>query len=402
VKILVCSLEAPLPPVNGFRLQLGALIHELRGDHRVRVLALRYPDQTGPVDDDMRLLPRPSISTLGKVMALPRAALTRRPLGVAGLAARLRPALREELLRFQPDVVHVTPGELAMLGEDLSGFPTVLVPTDAWYLNVEADIEVASGIRKILLRRQAGWVRRFEGSRFRPFDVVVVVSDGDRDALIALDPSLDVRVIPNGVDAKRFSPGPFEDRDPDRVVFTGVMSYAPNVTAAIFLGREVMPLVREVRPSTRLSIVGRHPSPEVRALGGLDGVEVLGEVPDLGPWLRTARVYVCPMVSGTGIKNKLLEAMACGAPCVATPLAIRGTHVVDGREALIGTEPREVAGAVLRLLQDEGLARSLGEAARRYVAAEHAWPSAGRALERVYEDAVDHHRRRSRSASHTT
>jgi glycosyltransferase involved in cell wall biosynthesis len=403
VKILVCSLEAPLPPVNGFRLHLEALLSELRRAHDVRVVAMRYPDQTAPTPDpSVRLVRRPSIGLLGKAAAFPRSALARRPLGVDALAGRLRGPLREELDRFEPDVVHVTPGDLAMLAGDLRGRPAVLVAADAWYLNIEAVRREARPFRRTMLGLQAGWVRHFEGSRFRSFDRVVVVSEEDRDALVALDPTLQVSVVPNGVDAERFVPGPFDQREPGHLVFTGVMSYAPNVTAATFLGREVLPLVRQTHPSAHLSIVGRDPAPTVRAMGKVEGIDIVGEVPDVGPWLRRARVYTCPMLTGTGIKNKLLEAMACAAPCVATPLAIRGTTVIDGRELLIGRDRDELAARVSRALAEDALADSLGKAARAYVTAEHAWPAAAAAYEQIYAAAIDHHRRRSRSASHTT
>jgi glycosyltransferase involved in cell wall biosynthesis len=187
-------------------------------------------------------------------------------------------------------------------------------------------MQLARGPRRWLLDREVRRVRCFEASQYGRFGCVTVVSEQDREALAKLDPRLNVAVIPLGVDSDAYAPAaelPAEDKA--RIVFTGVMRYPPNVSGAEFLARNVMPRVRAAWPGARLCIVGRDPAERVRALALADEVDVVGEVPDLGPWLATSRVYACPMVSGTGIKNKLLEAMSCGLPCVVTPLALQGS-----------------------------------------------------------------------------
>jgi polysaccharide biosynthesis protein PslH len=388
VRILICAVEAPLPPINGFRLMLGALLEEFRREHEVRVLALRAADQDADSRDEgqLRLVPRPETDRLGDAVALVHAFVRRRPLRADSMAAALAGPLREELEAFDADVVHVTSGRLASLGRSLTGRRSVLGALDAWHLNVEARALVAAGARRPLLRGEAARVRRFEASEYRRFGRVVVVSEADRDALREVDPTLPVSVIPNGVDARYFTPDPKAARDSSRIVFTGVMSYAPNVLAADFLAREVFPLVRAARPDARLAIVGRAPAPRVRALAELGGVEVTGEVEDLRPWLVGSGAYVCPMISGTGIKNKLLEAMACAAGCVVTPLALQGLRVTPGHELLVGTTAQQLADGVLRVLEDDACRERLGRAARRYVEHEHDWRSVARAYHDVYRD----------------
>jgi glycosyltransferase involved in cell wall biosynthesis len=296
-------------------------------------------------------------------------------------------ALREELREFLPDIVHVTSGRLAGLASSLAGQPAVLGALDAMHLNVEARALVASGLRRRLLRVEAGRVRRFEATQYRAFDRIVVVSDADRAALHEVDPSLDIRVIPNGVDADLFSPDPRATVDSRRIVFTGVMSYAPNVLAAEFLAREIFPRVRREWPEARLVIVGRSPSPRVLALRDLPSVEVTGEVPDLRDSIREGRVFACPMTSGTGIKNKLLEAMACGVPCVVTPLALQGLDVSPGEHLLVGADAEELADHIVSVLVDDDLATRLGAAARQYVCSGHDWSAVARAYVSVWADA---------------
>ena len=387
MRVLVCASEAPLPPINGFRLALDALLVRLRTRHDVRVLALRQPDQTGGLatGEELRLLPRPIEVWSRTAVRLAGALVRGEPFGAASLAAPLRVPLAEELERFRPDVVHVTSGRLGALGRRLAGRPSILAALDAWHLNVEAEARVTRGPRRVLLRSESSRVKRFEAREYHRFDRVVVVSEQDRAALEELGARLRVEVIPNGVDAERFAPDPSALRDESRIVFTGVMSYAPNVTAAEYLTRRVLPRVHEARPDAHLAIVGREPAPAVRMLERLDGVEVTGEVPDLRPWLNGSRAYACPMQTGTGIKNKLLEAMACALPCVATPLALQGLRVEDGVELLVGATEEEVANHLIRLLADDELARRLGRAARAYVRAKHDWEAVARDYERLYD-----------------
>jgi glycosyltransferase involved in cell wall biosynthesis len=116
-------------------------------------------------------------------------------------------------------------------------------------------------------------------------------------------------------------------------------------------------------------------------------VEVAGEVPDLRIPIRESRVFACPMTSGTGIKNKLLEAMACGVPCVATPLALQGLDVVKGEHLLAGTNADELAREIVSVLANDRLAARLAAAARQYVCTSHDWSAVARAYVTVWQEA---------------
>jgi glycosyltransferase involved in cell wall biosynthesis len=390
VRILVCANEGPLPPTNGFRLHLSELLKALRTEHEVRLLALLAPEQEPPrvADPEIRLVHRRSWMPLSKPFAVARSMILDRPLGLDRLAARMRAPLREELEAYRPDVVHVTSGRLAGLGAEVQGHPSILAALDALHLHREAEARLSTGARRRLLLADATRLRRFEAAAYRRFGHVVAVSDADRRAMQALDPTLRVTVIPNGVDVEAFGPDPSQSRDPDRILFTGVMSYAPNVTAAEFLARKVLPAVRRSVPSARLAIVGRAPAPRVRALAAVDGVEVIGEVPSVRPWLSSSRAYACPMLTGTGIKNKLLEALANGLPCVVTPLALQGMMAEPGRHLLVGSDERELAGHLAHLLTDDDAARRLGDDGRAYVASNHSWEAVGRSFGLLYAAVV--------------
>jgi polysaccharide biosynthesis protein PslH len=383
MRILVCASAAPLPPATGFTLVLEALLGQFRQRHEVRVIAYRLPSQSGAPPPDVRLVPAGSTG----LRELAAGVFRGRPRYAGPLAGGMRAAVQEELERFGPDVVHVTGGRLAELGRDLGRYPSVIVPLDAAHLGIQTRHRASRGIKGLLLQVEEKRVRRFEATEYGRFDRVIVVSEQDRGALEGLNPRLRVAVIPNGVDADFYAPNPSVTPDARRIVFTGVMSSPGNIVAAEFVAERVFPLVQAVRPDARLALVGRAPPPRVRALATPNAVDVTGEVPDVRPWLTGSRVFVCPMVSGTGIKNKLLEAMAAGLPCVATPLALGGLAVQPGRELLVGDTPQSLAALLLQVLEDDGLAARLGHAARAYIRDHHSWAAVAQAYERVYAEA---------------
>jgi len=137
---------------------------------------------------------------------------------------------------------------------------------------------------------------------------ILVVSEVDRQRCLRERPRQRVLVVPNGVDCEAIRPGPFSDAGPPILVFTGDMSFDPNVHAAQVLASRVFPQVHKVHPDAKLHLVGRNPDPRVLALRG-PGVVVTGEVPDMVPHLHAASVYVAPLATGAGTRTKLLEAL---------------------------------------------------------------------------------------------
>jgi glycosyltransferase involved in cell wall biosynthesis len=215
-------------------------------------------------------------------------------------------------------------------------------------------------------------------------------NEDDMRELLALDPTLPMALVPIGFDASAYAPDPGATRDPERIIFHGAMSYAPNVECVQRLARGVLPRVRAVRPGAHLVIVGRDPAPEVRELEAVDGVRVVGGVDDMRGWLTRSALWAGPFTIGTGIKTKLLEAMATDTPAVVTPVGGRGLDL-DSGTLLVGERDEDLAAHLLALLGDGGLARDLGLRGGRYVRERYDWPAVGRALEQVYAEVVAEH-----------
>ncbi len=191
-------------------------------------------------------------------------------------------------------------------------------------------------------------------------NAATVVGERDARVLRALVPGCRdrVRTIPNGVEVHPLEPESEDDRP--TVAFTGVLNYGPNVLGARHLAEEVWPRIQSTVPDARLTIAGRRPSPEVLALADRHGIDVLADVPDIQEVLRKAWVVVAPMLSGAGIKNKVLEAWAVGRPVVLYEVAANGLEAHEVCPELIASGPVDMASTVCRLIVDEGERRRWG------------------------------------------
>ncbi len=236
---------------------------------------------------------------------------------------------------------------------------------------------------------QARRLRRYEAQIVRRVDWVIAVSEPDAQDLEALGPARPPVVAPNGVDTAYFHPGAVEPLPlgEPAFVFTGSMDYRPNVDAAQWLARTVWPVVRSALPEARLYLVGRRPSPGVRRLQEIPGIHVIGEVPDVRPYLAGATVYVAPLRAGGGTRLKILEAMAMGKAIVSTPMGCEGLAVVGGEHVWLA-DGEAFATAMIALARDPLRRKALGEAARRLAVARYDWEQTLTPLEALYREEI--------------
>ncbi|GAB4531321.1 MAG: glycosyltransferase [Anaerolineae bacterium] len=398
MRLLLLTPQLPYPAHQGTSLRNFNLIVQLARRHRVCLLTFLEPDQR--LDDAQPLLdlcewvdtvpvPRRSNATRLRQMLT-----TRWP----DMAWRLwspafRDRLAERLAEAPFDVVHIEAIELSPYLKTIEeSRPRPLIVYDdhnaEWLLQKRACLTDL----RIPLRWPAAaysfvqWMRlkSYEANVCRRADRVVAVSEADREAILAVAPDVTITVVPNGVnlDEHISYQGPTELFD---LVFTGKMDYRPNVDAALWMGREVWPLIRQQRPDARLAIVGQRPHARLKPLRKDPNIVITGWVPDVRPYIAGATVYVAPLRVGGGTRLKLLQAMAMGAAIVATSLGAEGFPVRHGRELLLADTPAEFAQAVLELLEDPRQRAQLGEAARHFVRETYGWDVLVPRFEKLYD-----------------
>ena len=226
-----------------------------------------------------------------------------------------------------------------------------------------------SGLPALLFRSEAVALRRMERRTIGGFDHVLVVSDKERARLPAGARS--VLVCPNGREPSAILP----DAPDPTVAFVATMGWAPNVDAAVWLGREIWPEVLARVPEARLLLIGRDPAPAVRALAD-ERIEVTGTVADVNPFLTRARVVVAPLRAGGGTRLKIMEALDVGRPVVATSVGCEGMDDLVGRGVVVADTASALAEAIADLLLDPARAAALGRAGHEAVVADHTWDSA--------------------------
>lgn len=268
-------------------------------------------------------------------------------------------------------------------------------PTLLFQHNVEAEIwrrhaEVAPDpLRRALFRSQWRRARRFERRACRGADLVVAVSERDRETLEREHGLEGVRVVETGVDLDYFRPAGERESRSGHIVFTGSMDWLPNVDGTRWFVSEILPRIRAAVSGATFAIVGRDPAPAVRQLAeGDPGITVTGTVPDIRPWVEEAAVYVVPLRVGGGTRLKIYEAMALERPVVSTPVGMEGLPLRAGEELLVAEEPEAFAREVIDLLSRPERAAELGRRGAARVRRDFGWEGVAGSFAALCEEAV--------------
>lgn len=382
MRILLVSEMIPwLPSHDGFRVSPANLVRNLSARHEVHLIALAHGGESKERSEWSREYCR-SFSIFHSDNGI-RARMRAVTSAADRMLARY---VSDAVVKLHPDVIHLEGGGLApLLGWATRGVPAVLSVHDSKALRFEEFARFTGAPRmRLRLKLLAVIARRHERRWFGHADRVVVTSPFDAEGLSASIGADLIASIPYGVDLEYYARQ--QPPEPARIVFTGNMNWPPNEDAAEHFARDIMPAVRSRIPDASFWIVGAEPSARVRNLASIPGVHVTGTVEDIRPRIWSAAVYASPLRFGLGVKNKILEAMASGAPIVATPRSLSGTPLIDGQHAMIADDDLSFGDAVVRLLSDSALRQSLAREARRLAEKEYSWDSITSAFEELYRE----------------
>ncbi|MFT3885879.1 MAG: glycosyltransferase [Flavobacteriales bacterium] len=388
MKLLVVLSRVPYPLEKGDKLRAYHLVTRLAAKHEVYLFCLSDQRIAEEHLDHLRAhcahiqvvyLPRWRV-----LLRLASAPFSRLPFQVAyfhhGHAQR---AIDQAIGRFKPDHVLCQLVRTTEYMRRHYELPKTLDYMDTLSKGMERRTENAPFHLRWLLRAETRRLIAYENLMLDLFDHQIIISAQDRDLLY--HPGRDhVTVIPNGVDTDFFVPRSGEQHHD--LLFTGNMNYPPNIDSVLYLVHKVLPLVRSERPDTSLLISGVDPGPRIRELAEKDPlITVSGWVRDIRDSYASAKVFVAPMQIGTGLQNKLLEAMAMRMPCVTSPLANNAVGALPGTSVLIGQEPQDYAAHILRLLNDPAERERLATNGYRFVREAFDWARSAEALDALIE-----------------
>lgn len=389
MKLLVLLSRFPYPLDKGDKLRAYHQLRYLAERHEICLFALTDEDVTAEAEAAVRPLCQGGLV----VHRLRRAAIARnmmralatgRPLQVGyfhdGAAQR---RLDDLLFAFRPAHIYCQLIRMAdYLRPHVGRWSMTLDYMDVFSAGVARRAAQAPQWQRPVLALEARRLLAYEAAAFAWFRHHTIISDQDRQ-LIPHPDRARIQLVLNGIDTDFFQPQPTAAKEYD-VLFCGNMSYHPNVDAACFLAEEIMPLVRQRQPGARLLVAGTTPAPRVQALASAH-VVVSGWVPDIRAAYAAARVFVAPMRVGTGLQNKLLEALAMHLPCVTTPLANNALGGTDGQELRVADTAPALAAAISSLLADGAHAGALAGRGHAFVKARYTWPGATAHLETLFD-----------------
>lgn len=389
MRLLLLTHRWPYPPDKGDRIRAYGLLRELSAHFTVDLLSLHdgrpSPEHLAPVQaltDRCTVIPRGPLANLcGAVAAWTSGrSVTEQSFASPAFAAALESSLR--FRRYDAVLAVCSSVAAHMLAEAASGgrlarldrppLAVDFVDADSAKWTAYAD---RGGPLAWLYRREGRLVAELERRLLGRAAVAAAVSQVEVDLLADHDAAVPLVVAPNGVDCEHFAPVSGSAAVPSNVVFVGQMDYPPNAQAAEWFARAVWPSFRQTHPQWQFLIVGRRPAAPVRRLGRLDGVRVTGGVPDVRPYLRDAVVAV-PLRIARGIQNKVLEALAAGAPVIASRPAVQGIRAEAGKHLLVADSPADWLAALHRLAERPAEAAALGSRGRQLVCRQYSWSAA--------------------------
>lgn len=374
--LLFVTHRAPYPPDKGDRIRTYNVLRFLAARADVHLACLADEPVTAEQDQGLRqLASRVGAVPLGAgrwARALASFASGRTISQGAFWSPNLAGMLRNWAKETRYDACLISASSLVPYLQlpELESIPAVvdLIDLDSqkWF-----DYAAAGGMKSWLYRLEGRRLRAVEKHLPSRFRAAVVVSEVEAALFRQFGKGDFIQVVPNGVDLEYFAPQ--HAQEAIGCVFVGALDYKPNVEGADFFCRQVWPELFRRHPRARCQLVGRRPTAAVQALSQIPGVEVVGQVPDVRPYLAGASVVVAPLQIARGIQNKVLEALAMAKAVVASPQAFAGIAARAGEHLL---EARDVPGwvrEVERLWRDPAERARLGEAGRHYVQASHCW-----------------------------
>jgi len=383
MKIFVLLPRFPFPLEKGDKLRAYNQLKYLSRNHEIHLCALSdiaiESDHINAIESFCRSVHIIKLSRVSIFFNLLWAFFSGKPLQVGYFYNRkARRNIHKLISSVQPDHIYCQLIRVAQYVKDIQITKT-LDYQDVLSKGVERRMQTSPFYWKPVLKLEYKRLLKYEHEVFSWFDHKTIISKPDRDFIP--HPEKDkIEIVINGVDTEFFKPVSVE-KEYD-LVFIGNMGYPPNVNASEYLVKKILPVVRKSKPDVKLVLAGATPHPAVLSLRSKN-VYVTGWVEDIRDCYAKAKIFIAPMQIGTGLQNKLLEAMAMKIPSVTSPLANFALEAKIGEEILVGNSPGEYADHIIQLLDNNDLRDTIANNGYAFVHRNYNWDSATKKLENL-------------------
>ena len=384
MKIVVLLSRIPYPLEKGDKLRAYHQLKQLHKNHEIILCYLNDNNNSEVPRDELRSICSElhvfNLSKFKIALNLFFALFSSRPFQVAYFYQRsVHKRIKALINSHQPDHIYCQLIRTTEYAKNEHEYIKTLDYQDAFSKGMDRRKERSKGLRRWIFETERKRLLAYENIIFEYFENRTIISKQDRN-FIYHPKQREIKIIPNGVDTAFFKPRKEETKY--HILFTGNMSYAPNIDSVLFLTEEILPLLKTVNPDIRILIAGSSPSKQVRELSS-EHVIVSGWMDDIREAYAQSSIFVAPMQIGTGLQNKLLEAMSMAMPCITTKLANNALAAEPGKSILIGNTPAEFADHINKLLQNKALQIEIGNAGREYVLKNFSWQKSTDDLEAI-------------------
>ncbi|MBQ9313262.1 MAG: glycosyltransferase [Bacteroidales bacterium] len=384
MNILVCLSRFPYPLNKGDKLRAFHQIKELSLNHDIYLFCLsnKYPKQ-----EDILILKRyckeihvERLNIFLQCFYLFLSFFSSLPFQVAWFSnGKAKKHFLQFFNKHHIDVSYFQFVRTMEYAKKITG-KKVLDFQDCLSVNMQRRAEKSNFFLKNLLLLEAKKLRNYENKAFDVFSSTTIITKTDRD-LISSCRNKEIHIIENGVSEEYFAFPKREEKKYD-IIFSGNMSYAPNIDAALYLVKEIMPKVWEKFSNCKVVIAGSNPSKEVLKLES-ENVEITGWVDDMKEYYALSKIFIAPMRIGTGLQNKLLEAMAMSLPCITTPLANNALKSQPNRDILVNDSAKDLSDSIINLLEDTELYKRISNNGCEFVKQNYNWNASAKKLEKI-------------------
>ncbi len=384
MKLTILTSRFPYPLEKGDKLRIYNHIKQLSKKHQITLIALNFTSVTNEQLNELKKYCNEihtfKINLFNQLINLLRSIVSKTPFQV-GLF--YQPSIKNKIHTIihtsKPDAIYCHLIRMSEYVKEITTVPKTLDYMDIFSVGMKRRAEHSHFLTKVAALIEYRRLLNYEHDIFEYFEQKVIISEQDKE-LIPHPNKNKIHVIENGVDTDLFKPIAAQKKYD--LLFTGNMSYPPNIESAIYAATKILPEVHKINPATTLLIAGVSPSAAVRKLQS-EKIDVVDKFENIRDAFAMSRINLAPMLTSIGLQNKILQAMAMKIPNICSSLANNAVKAKNESSIIEANTPEEYAQKIVELLKDTPKAEQLANNAFQLITERFSWEIQNEKLEQI-------------------